>query len=52
MNIKEETRDAILYYKTLGYTPKIIAKQLHLDEKLIFNIMMRSEIKRIFKTEA
>lgn len=49
MNTNDETRCAILYYKSMGLYPKTIAKMLQLDEKYVFNVMMTAEFKRIFK---
>ena len=52
MNINEETRLAILFYSSQGLPVKIIANQLQIDEKTVFNIIFRNEIKRIFKQES
>ena len=52
MTINEETRLAILFYSSQGLPVKIIANQLQVDEKTVFNIIFRNEIKRIFKQES
>lgn len=39
----------ILYYKSIGYTPKIIADLLVLEESYVLHVMLSNETKRIFK---
>lgn len=48
-NNNDETRLAILYYKSLGYLPRQIADTLHLDERYVVNVMIADEFKRVFK---
>ena len=52
MDINEETRIAILYYASMGLPVNTIAKQLNVQERIVFNIIFRNEIKRIFKNES
>ena len=52
MGIDKETREKILSCSSMGYSVKAIANTFGIDEKIVFNIISRNEIKRIFKQES
>lgn len=52
MGIDKETREKILYYSSMGYSVRVIANAFGIDEKIVFDIISRNEIKRIFKQES